>query len=111
MKTELEPADIKAIADAVIQQLTPLLAELKVIAAITPKPQQIQALTPHPTVKPRQDMLKRGDLQAITGISVSTISRMEGKGRFPSRVQLSEKRVGWHRSEVEAWAEGRRQAA
>ncbi|MEI7817476.1 MAG: AlpA family phage regulatory protein, partial [Desulfuromonadales bacterium] len=61
--------------------------------------------------KSRQDMLKRNDLFEITGLSPSTIARMESKGLFPARVQLSPKRVAWRRIEVEAWAEERRQAA
>jgi predicted DNA-binding transcriptional regulator AlpA len=50
-------------------------------------------------------MLKRADgsLQAFTGLSYSTIFRMETAGRFPARRQLSPRRVGYLRSEVEAW--------
>jgi prophage regulatory protein len=110
MKIELEPADITAIADAVIRRLTPMLAEIKATAAIPPKPQQIQALITHTPAKPIGDMLKRAELREITGLSASTIARMESRGQFPARVQLSEKRVAWRRNEVEAWAELRQAA-
>ena len=111
MKLVLEPADITAIADAVMQQLAPVLAEFKALASIPLKSQQIQASIPCISAKPRQDMLKRSDLPEITGLSASTIARMESKGLFPARVQLSSKRVGWRLSEVELWVDERRQAA
>jgi predicted DNA-binding transcriptional regulator AlpA len=50
-------------------------------------------------------MLKRADksLMNFTGLSYSTIFRMEERGEFPARRQLSPGRVGYLRSEVEAW--------
>jgi prophage regulatory protein len=110
MRTVLEEADITAIAEAVIQRLLPLLAENKALNAAHPKPQQTPVLITHTPAKPREDMLKRTELKGITGISVSTIHRMESRGEFPARVQLSSKRVAWRRNEVEAWAEHRQAA-
>jgi predicted DNA-binding transcriptional regulator AlpA len=106
MRIVLEETDITAIAEAVIQRLIPLMA----LNAAAPNPQQTPALIAHTPAKPRGDMLKRADLKGITGLSASTIARMESRGQFPARVQLSAKRVAWRRNEVEAWAE-RRQAA
>lgn len=50
-------------------------------------------------------MLKRtdGSLMAFTGLSYTTIFRLERDGSFPTRRQLSPGRVGWIKSEVEAW--------
>lgn len=38
-----------------------------------------------------------------TGLSRSTIWRLERSSRFPSRIQLSENAVGWNEGEVTAW--------
>ena len=43
------------------------------------------------------------DLLQITGLSKSTIDRLERRGEFPQRVELSKQRIGWVVEEVEAW--------
>ncbi len=40
---------------------------------------------------------------AMTGLSRTTLWRMENKGEFPRRVSLGENSVGWRLSEVENW--------
>jgi prophage regulatory protein len=44
---------------------------------------------------------------AATGLSRSTIWRLEAAGEFPKRVQLSANAVGWRADEVESWIEAR----
>ena len=39
----------------------------------------------------------------ISGLSRSTIWRLERDGKFPKRRQLGPKSVGWLKSEIEAW--------
>jgi len=39
------------------------------------------------------------------GLGYTTVWRLEMAGKFPARKQLSVGRVGWVRSEVEAWIE------
>lgn len=41
------------------------------------------------------------------GLARSTIWRMTKKGTFPAPVQLSERRIGWRRSDIEAWLRSR----
>lgn len=43
----------------------------------------------------------------ITGLSRSTIWRLENKGNFPRRVSLSTCRIGWRSLEVEQWLKTR----
>jgi predicted DNA-binding transcriptional regulator AlpA len=43
----------------------------------------------------------------ITGMSRDTIDRLESRGRFPKRVVLSDRKVGWNVDEVEQWREAR----
>ena len=46
-------------------------------------------------------------LPQVTGLSKSTIWRLERAGQFPHRIQLSPGRVGYRRSEVEEWLDSR----
>ncbi len=44
-------------------------------------------------------------VQELTGYSRSTIFRLERAEKFPQRVRLGAKAVGWYRHEVIAWQE------
>lgn len=54
--------------------------------------------------------LRRRELVERVGVSYSTIYRLERKGIFPQRRQISESAVGWLLSEVEAWMDCRQAA-
>ena len=120
MKIELSALEIQALSAAIVAEAMKTLAprldalEKAVQQRALPSPalyvQSRQELSPAKPAKPRRDMLKRGDLQEITGLSPSTITRLENKGQFPARVQLSTKRVGWSLAEVERWVEQRQVA-
>ncbi len=43
----------------------------------------------------------------LTGLSRTTIWRLERQGRFPTRFQLSENAVGWDKDEVLKWINSR----
>lgn len=43
----------------------------------------------------------------LTGLSRSTVDRLEKAGSFPKRVLLSTNAIGWRRSEILSWAESR----
>jgi len=43
----------------------------------------------------------------ITGLSTSTLRRLERAGRFPQRRQLGVGSVGWVASEVDRWIRSR----
>lgn len=47
--------------------------------------------------------LRRREVCTCTGLSYSTIRRLERRGAFPCRRRLGPRSVGWLRSEVEAW--------
>lgn len=42
-----------------------------------------------------------------TGLSLSTVNRLEKLGEFPKRRKLSIGSVGWLESEIDTWAERR----
>jgi prophage regulatory protein len=54
-----------------------------------------------------QHYLRRSDVTHLTGLSHSTLWRLEGSGRFPKRRKLSPGAVGWLSEEVEQWVESR----
>jgi prophage regulatory protein len=45
------------------------------------------------------------ELEQVTGLSETTISRMERKGAFPKRVKISARRVAWLKQDVLDWME------
>ena len=47
------------------------------------------------------------EVRGVTGLSRTTVWRLEAQGDFPRRRQITAKRVGWLVSEVEEWAESR----
>lgn len=52
-------------------------------------------------------MLKRKQVETVTGLSRSSIySKME-TGTFPTPIKLSERSVGWLESEVQEWLQNR----
>ena len=50
-----------------------------------------------------QRVLRRDEVVRITGLSASTIRRLELSGRFPQRRVLSANAIGWLSLEIEAW--------
>jgi prophage regulatory protein len=51
------------------------------------------------------------ELPRVTGLSLTTIWRLQKSGDFPPRVQLSPGRVGCLASAVDTWVESRQQVA
>ena len=39
----------------------------------------------------------------MTGLSRTTIWRLERAGKFPQHLRLSSHRIGWYRDEIEEW--------
>lgn len=52
-------------------------------------------------------LLKRSEVVALVGLGFTTIWRLEKRGEFPARKQLSIGRVAWLSTEIEAWIAGR----
>lgn len=51
--------------------------------------------------------IRKPAVKEITGLSPSTVRRLEMAGEFPKRVKLSKAAVGWLESDVLAWVESR----
>lgn len=50
-------------------------------------------------------IIRAKELQDLTGLSRTTLWRMENKGDFPRRVSLGGNLVGWRYSEIREWIE------
>ena len=52
-------------------------------------------------------IMKRPDVEAITGLSRSGIYALMASEKFPAAIKLSERAVGWLEHEVQAWLKSR----
>lgn len=50
-------------------------------------------------------------VRELTGLSRSTIWRLEQEGDFPARMKLSKSSVGWRTTEVAKWLDKRERGA
>ena len=57
----------------------------------------------HEATMNKDGFIGETDVASITGLSRSTRWRGERDGWFPKRRKLSPNRVGWLKSEIEAW--------
>ena len=52
-------------------------------------------------------LIRRKEVQAKTGLGASSIYAMMQQGTFPKAINISERRVAWIESEVDAWIANR----
>jgi prophage regulatory protein len=52
-------------------------------------------------------MMRRPEVQRMTGLSCSGIYAMMQSNTFPKAIKLGERSVGWLEHEVQAWLENR----
>lgn len=55
-------------------------------------------------------LLRRHQVEGLTGLSRSTIYRLANQGEFPRPVRLGQRSVAWRESEVRAWIDARQPA-
>lgn len=55
-------------------------------------------------------LLRRHQVEGLTGLSRSTIYRLANQGDFPRPVRLGQRSVAWRESEVRAWIDTRQPA-
>jgi prophage regulatory protein len=54
-----------------------------------------------------EKLLRRPELESITGLSRSTIYAWMKDGKFPPPVKLGTRLVAWRESDISAWLESR----
>jgi excisionase family DNA binding protein len=64
---------------------------------------EVKTPPPKPELPPDDTTISAKEVARLTGISLSTIKRMVGDGRFPPPMQLSEWRIGWPARDVREW--------
>jgi len=52
-------------------------------------------------------VLRMPQVVAITGLSRMTIYRLEKRGQFPRRIQLSPNSIGWLQDQIDQWIKSR----
>ena len=56
----------------------------------------------------RCKIIRVAEVLERTGMSKTTIDRLERAGKFPKRVKISDRAVGWHDTEINKWLESRK---
>lgn len=51
----------------------------------------------------KNKIIRPGELAEMLSVSTVTVWRMEKKGELPSRFKISNRAVGWLRSDIEEW--------
>ena len=59
------------------------------------------------TVNDIPQLYRLPEVIRLTGLSKTSIYRLEGEGKFPTRFQLTESTVGWRADEIETWINDR----
>jgi prophage regulatory protein len=54
-----------------------------------------------------QRILRRADVEAVTGLPRATIYDKISKGKFPRSIKLGERSVGWLETEITEWQKAR----
>lgn len=52
-------------------------------------------------------ILRRPDVEILTGLSRSTLYAMMAEGTFPKPVKLGKRAVGWREVDLSTWLESR----
>ncbi len=55
----------------------------------------------------KDKFLRIDEVMSVTGLSQSTIYRMEQARQFPQRLKLSERAVAWREEDIRSWMESR----
>ena len=55
--------------------------------------------------------MRLSEVKAVTGLSKTTIYRFEKEGRFPPRVSLGERSVGWFEDDVQSFLKSLRRSS
>lgn len=56
-------------------------------------------------------LLTRPDIEALTGLTCSSIYRLMRRGEFPEPIRIGERAVRWPEAEIEAWIASRPRAS
>jgi prophage regulatory protein len=69
--------------------------------------QTTTATSPQAAATPHQRILRLREVCALTGLGRSFIYQLQADGRFPQRIKLGARAVGWVADEVQKWLSDR----
>lgn len=61
-----------------------------------------------PSAKSGHQIIRMQDAARMVGLSAKHIRTLEKQGKFPERVQLGPRSVGYRLKDLESWIDGRR---
>ncbi len=73
----------------------------------TPKDIPMSPASENSTTRAQAEVLRLPQVIRVTGLCRSTIYQMEAEQRFPRRIKISTRAVGWLHAEVQAWLTNR----
>lgn len=80
------------------QLLNHLLGNIQVTASVNNSSNYQSNTSPPP-----DKIIRSKEVQELTGLSRTTIWRLEREGKFPARVPLTASNVGWRLTDVQEW--------
>jgi len=80
------------------QLLNHLLGNIQVTAPVGNSSSHQSSTSPPP-----DKIIRSKEVQELTGLSRTTIWRLEREGKFPARVPLTASNVGWRLTDVQEW--------
>ncbi len=54
------------------------------------------------------EVIRPNDLAKMLSVSLPTLWRMEKRGELPKKIQISERTVGWLKSDIQEWLESKK---
>ena len=55
-------------------------------------------------------ILRRPEVERVTGLKKTRLDDLERKGAFPQRVRISDRATGWRSDEIDSWIAARPRA-
>lgn len=50
-----------------------------------------------------EQIIRATEITNLTGLSLSTIRRLETSGSFPRRIKIASNAIGWLKSDIDQW--------
>jgi predicted DNA-binding transcriptional regulator AlpA len=63
------------------------------------------------TIEPRDRLMRDREVEAVTTLSRSQRWKLEQRGKFPARIQIGERSIGWWASQINKWLKDRQRVA
>lgn len=55
-----------------------------------------------------QRIMRKPEVIKMTGLSGTTLWRLEKEGEFPKKIQLSKRLIGWSEADIQEWIDNKK---